>query len=496
MKTQLIPLETHDDLISIRDRMSWAKTPRILLVWPKSEQIKLRPLDLKVLHRHAASLGAQLGLVTRHRNIRREAQSLGIPVFGTTGEAQRSPWPVREIKKRIWRKPRKDLRKLRQQALNVMETWRSNSFTRILSFASGVFSVLLLAALFIPRAEIYLTPETLTQEVTLPVRADPTLETVFITGNIPAREVRLTVESQQTAPSTGEILIPKTNAKGTVTFRNLTEKEVIIPAGTVLTSTGLPGVRFVTLQAGQLAAGLKATVDVPVEAEKAGSAGNVAAGTILAIEGSYGYQVAVSNTDPTNGGSDRESPAATEEDLAQLQELLLNELQEKAQDEMKRQLSVGDVFFPDTISLEQILEENFDPPPSHPGAKVTLSLLVEYSALYASKEDLSELAGVVLNASAPVGYDALDEPLGLEVLSPPVTDTLGTTRLRIKASRFLIPDLDLARVISLAQGKSPHVARAQLAESLSLVHEPQITLRPSWWPWLPLIPFNIAVRVR
>jgi hypothetical protein len=67
MKTQLIPLESHDDLISIRDRMSWAKTPRILLVWPKSERIPLRPLDLKVLQRHATSLGAQLGLVTRHR---------------------------------------------------------------------------------------------------------------------------------------------------------------------------------------------------------------------------------------------------------------------------------------------------------------------------------------------------------------------------------------------------------------------------------------------
>ena len=58
MKTQIITLESHDDLISVRDRLSWAKTPRILLVWPKYEKVTLRQVDLKILQRHAASLGA------------------------------------------------------------------------------------------------------------------------------------------------------------------------------------------------------------------------------------------------------------------------------------------------------------------------------------------------------------------------------------------------------------------------------------------------------
>ena len=47
MKTQIITLESHDDLISVRDKLSWAKTPRILLVWPKYEDVTLRLLDLK-----------------------------------------------------------------------------------------------------------------------------------------------------------------------------------------------------------------------------------------------------------------------------------------------------------------------------------------------------------------------------------------------------------------------------------------------------------------
>ena len=76
MKTQIITLESHDDLISVRDRLSWAKTPRILLVWPKYEKVTLRQVDLKVLQRHASSLGAQLGLVTRARRDRRAFATL------------------------------------------------------------------------------------------------------------------------------------------------------------------------------------------------------------------------------------------------------------------------------------------------------------------------------------------------------------------------------------------------------------------------------------
>jgi hypothetical protein len=37
MKTQIIQLESHDDIISIRDKMGWSQTSRILLVWPEKK---------------------------------------------------------------------------------------------------------------------------------------------------------------------------------------------------------------------------------------------------------------------------------------------------------------------------------------------------------------------------------------------------------------------------------------------------------------------------
>src|SRR5512134_1292332 len=155
MKTQIITLESHDDLISVRDRMSWAKTPRILLVWPKFERVTLRQVDLKVLQRHASSLGAQLGLVTRARRVRVDAEALHIPVFESTGQAQRVAWPKPRRRKWPRRAPHKDLRQQREQvsAGREAETWRSHPVTRILAFMIGVSSVLVLVALFIPRAQ-------------------------------------------------------------------------------------------------------------------------------------------------------------------------------------------------------------------------------------------------------------------------------------------------------------------------------------------------------
>ncbi|MDK1081221.1 MAG: hypothetical protein QGD88_07045, partial [Anaerolineae bacterium] len=169
MKTQLIPLESHDDLISVRDRMSWAKTPRILLIWPISGPVNLRAVDLKVLQRHAASLGAQVGLVTRQNSIQRTAQELNIPVFHSTGEAQRLPWPEKGLGPKVERRaPRKDLRALRAQIRVQEAAWRGNPAVRFLTFTIGVLAILAIGSLFIPRAQIILRPEKKTQTVILP----------------------------------------------------------------------------------------------------------------------------------------------------------------------------------------------------------------------------------------------------------------------------------------------------------------------------------------
>jgi hypothetical protein len=312
MKTQIITLESHDDLISVRDRMSWAKTPRILLVWPKYEKVTLRQVDLKVLQRHAASLGAQLGLVTRTRRVRADAEALKIPVFESTGQAQKLAWPKPRRRRWSQRPPRKDLREQREQVLNQEKGWRVHPATRLGAFLVGVSSVLVLVALFIPRAQVILQPQSKLQSIALPVMAGPSIESVFITGSIPAHERRVIVEGTHSVTVTGAGITPQSKARGVVIFRNLTQQAVSIPAGTVVRTED--NLRFATTRAGEVIAGVDEMLQLPVEAVESGRDGNVEAETIVIIEGRLGLSLSVTNPEPLTGGREIASVQASDRD--------------------------------------------------------------------------------------------------------------------------------------------------------------------------------------
>ena len=495
MKTQIITLESHDDLISVRDRMSWAKTPRILLVWPKYEKVTLRQVDLKILQRHALFLGAQLGLVTRTRYVREEAEALRIPVFESTGQAQRVSWPALKRRKLPRHAPRKDLRVKREQVQIQEEAWRTHPAARVGMFSVGVLSVLVLVALFIPRAQVTLSPISATQSITLPVIANPSVDSVFITGNIPAREKRVIVDGEHTVVVTGEGIIPQSKAKGVVVFRNLTQQALAIPEGTVIQSADASPVRFVTTSDGEVDAGVGKTLELPIEAIEGGLAGNLDAETINAIEGRLGLSLSVTNPEPTIGGRELASVQASDADRKRVKDLLLKSLDEIARKKFRNELDAGDMFFDESLNLSQVLLEEYDPPAGAVGTKLTLTMQVEYSVTYASTSDLTELASLALNASLPSGFRASSpsDAVTIKPATKPIADEDGSARWTMRVEREIIQFVDPAQVTDLIQGYSSGSAQSRLEENLPLGSSPQISLSPSWWPWVPIVPFRISV---
>jgi hypothetical protein len=497
MKTQIFTLESHDDLISIRDRLSWAKTPRILLVWPKGERIVLRPLDLKVLQRHADALGAQLGLVTRRASVRREAEALGIPVFESAGAAQRNAWPDHEVRKqRTPPPPRRDLRQLRAEALPPEAPWRSRLAVRVVAFGLGVLAVLAVAGLFVPRANVILHPETQTQRLVFPVLASPAIQSVFVTGSVPARAESVVVEGSQSVIVTSRIPVPQTSARGVARFRNLTQTEVEIPAGTLVYTRTDPPVRFATLNHTRLTAGLDQIVEVPIEAVEAGQTGNVDAEMIQAIEGSLGLMATVSNPEPTGGGSDTTAIGPTADDRFLLRESLTRELALQAGDELNNLLSADDLLLSDTLTISQTLEETYNPPVDKQGTTLALTLRLEFTVQVVSTQDLTELAEASLNAAAPQGFFPVADSLTFQSVSSPITSAEGITRWQMQAERRLLRGVDTGEVLRLVLGRSPEQALALVARSSRFESAPQIELTPAWWPWMPLIPFRVQVVIQ
>ena len=496
MKTQIITLESHDDLISVRDKLSWAKTPRILLVWPKYEKVTLRLLDLKVLQRHAVSLGAQLGLVTRRANVRRDAESLAIPVFDSTAAAQKDLWPLPASKSpRTPRAPRRDLRQIRDDVYEREPAWRTSLVGRIAAFAVGVSAVLAVAGLFVPRATVTLFPESQVQSAIIPVAASESVGLVSITGSVPARKLSVTVSAEQSLATASEIAVPNSKAKGIARFSNLTENEVNIPAGTVIATESDVPIRYVTLHQTLLDPGTDQFVDIPIEALQSGSSGNVPVDQIAAVEGEIGLSISVTNPNLVSGGTDTRLVGATDADRGELREAVIGALDRDAESKLREQITDADVLLMDTFEVSQIIAETYDPPVGQGGKTLVLSMQVEYSARYVSEEDLGELSLAALNLAVPSGFQPFGIP-AYRVLDEPASDASGVSRFELEVTRMLLRQTNESQVFSIARGHDPVLAAEELTTRLSLREEPEISLMPAWWPWMPLIPFNISVEAR
>ena len=494
MKTQIITLESHDDLISVRDRLSWAKTPRILLVWPKYEKVTLRQVDLKVLQRHAASLGAQLGLVTRARQVRADAEALGIPVFESAGQAQRVAWPKVRRKKLPHRLPSASAKSLREKQEQVQvkeEAWRAHPVTRIFALAIGVLSVLALVALFIPRAQVILKPVTQTQSIVISVNANPAVKSVFITGSVPIYEKRIIVDGAQTVVVTGEGIVPQSKAKSVVEFRNLTQQAVTIPMGTVVQTSDT--IRFVTTEDGEVAAGVGKKIEVPIEAQEGGNAGNLEAETINAIEGRLGLSLSVTNPEPTTGGRELSSVQASDADRTRVKDLLMKDLEKRARENIAKELKSGDLLFDNTLIVSQTLSEKYDPPAGAAGTKLTLTMQLEFSVQYAATSDLTELAMLAMNAVLPSGFRAAPGAVTVKPVTNPFIAGDKSLHWTMRAERVIAQSFDTAEVTQLVLGYGVKKAQANLDKNLPLVTSPEIQLSPAWWPLVPLLPFRVEV---
>jgi hypothetical protein len=325
------------------------------------------------------------------------------------------------------------------------------------------------------------------------VTANPSIQSVFVSGSVPARAETVAVEGTQTATVTSRIPVPLTRARGVARFRNLTQIEVAIPAGTLVYTRTEPPVRFATLNPTRIPPGVDQFVEVPIEAVTAGEVGNVAADSIQTVDGSLGLMTAVTNPEPTGGGTDTTAIGPSADDRFLLRESLLADLKTQAEAQLRARLSTDDVLLTDTLAVSQTLDETYNPPADQQGTSLTLTLRVEFSVQVVSTLSLTELAEATLNAVAEPGFSPVADSLTIESVSKPVTDADGVTHWQMQAERRTLRSVDLGAALALVRGRSPQEASALLSQTFLFETKPEINLTPDWWPWLPLIPFRISV---
>ena len=277
MKTQILQLEAHDDILSARDKMGWGQAARILLVWPEEGRVLTRRLDLVLIQRHSTTLGAQLALVSGDSVVRTHARELGIPVFKTLRQAQRTPWTSGRRRRRLpaWRERRESLPENGSAPMLPMERVEQNRppaelilqnfWLRVSFFTLGVLALLSIAVTLLPGARISLDPQTQVQSLSLSVKASPEIQSVMLSGSLPAQPVRVIVEGRNRVQTSGKTRFPDGYATVDLLFTNVTSQTLTIPQGTIVRTLNEQPVRFATTKAGKLAAGSGQSAVLPRE---------------------------------------------------------------------------------------------------------------------------------------------------------------------------------------------------------------------------------------
>lgn len=366
---------------------------------------------------------------------------------------------------------------------------------RFAGFSMGILAVFSLAGAFLPRATLVLYPEERTQSVTVPVLAEESTPSVTVAGNIPAHRIETIVEVEESQPVVNEILVPHTRSRGIARFTNLSQEDVNIPSGTVVSTSSTPPIRFSTLNPVLLSAGEDEFVEVPIQAIRAGSEGNAPVDTIVVVEGQLNPVISVTNPKLISGGTDRRILGPSDLDREQLRNVAVGILKREAERNLRSQISSNDLFLADTLEITAILEERFAPAAGQAGDRLELRMQVQYSVQYIFHDDLMQLAQFSIAPPTDKGFIPSGRPQ-FQLKNKPVTDSSGVTKFELHVSRTLLKDIDELRVYSLVRGVEKDRVVALLDGKFSLRDDSQIQLVPDWWPWMPIVPFNIALEIK
>lgn len=493
MKTNVIQLEPHDDVVSIKDKMTWHSCQRMILVWPKRGRILNSELELDLLRRTAGSLGAELVLVTHHAVVKEWAEGTRVPAYGSIPAAEKSTG---------FRSGNKSLEKRQPIGLEAVlgkksgvpvkrESGRMNPILRGVSIVVSAAAVLGLLFTILPSATVTYYPVATEQETTITIKASEVFSGVNPSGSIPASVTQVELSGELSSPSSGKTVVPTQKATGKVIFSNLTASELIIPTGSVLLTGIEEGISFTLKEEVVLPAGVEMSAEGTVEALSAGVEGNIEVGVITAVSGTLGSMVRVENPEPFSGGGGIETASPSEEDYSALRVKLLQELEDQSVSAFYSNLDSGFELIEESIKVDEIVLEQQTNPVGQPADEARLNLTVRFQALTYRTSDLNSIGLLVLESNQPAGLAPAEDEITITREGAVETNLPGQASWTVRATRSLYPIWDPQATAVLMAGKKTSDAQSILSGAFAQTRPAEIDLFARWWPWMPYLPTQI-----
>lgn len=512
-RIQRIQLEPYDDVVSIKDRLQFVKTNRILLVLPTRGNILQRKLDLVLIQREAARRGLRLALVTTDPNVAEHAQELNISAFYTVEQARTSRWNRPRNKVFIDRADRPiqmdpfEFEELQRRATRLKQApsrmrWTVNRMTSGLIFGVAVIAFLFLIFALIPSASVTITPASDQINISIPMFADPNVDRPLPEKlTVPAENRRLIQDATAEIATTGRRNAENSLAEGVVSFTNNTGLATLIPAGTIIQTDTSPAIQFETVDDVALAARQGATTDVGIRAleSSSGVQGNVGSDAVTVVTGSLAESVSVTNFNPTYGGGVTETAFATQADQDRLLNLVRQQLIQHARDFLLLSLDEGSSYLVnDSLKIVEERTLIYSAEVNEPAENISLTMqgVVEVTVIDLSAARI--VADVVIKKDyIPDGRVPVEGTISYrrgEVLEF-MPDGRIAFQMRVEGESIV--DIDTQSVKELIVGLSARDAQAMIEENYLLDprHPPQIDTFPGFFNRIPFVPARIRVEI-
>lgn len=507
-RAHFVQLDPNEDANSVRDRLSFIKGKRVLLVWPESGTVLNRRLDLVLVQREAMRRAIQLAFVTHDPQVVQYAQELNISTFETIGESERKRWKRGRSKVFTQRHQKPDGEPNHQELLPVASRVRNpnepnavqTTLSRLFVFALLLVVMLGLGYVLIPSADVTLFPARSEEQVSVTISASANATDIDIESRIiPMTRLRVETVQSGTIETSGSVALSDTRAVGTVVFINRTAGRIEIPVGTVIaTSAGTP-IQFRTLEQGTLPGGVGLQAEVPIEAlqDFAGEIGNVDVGLINTIVGDLAAVLEVRNVQPTVGGVSQTVSAVSRADLERLEATVRQQIQAQAFNEMQPLLSESQFIILETIAItdERNDWKTFSADVGEISDTLTLTMRAIVEAAAVDEQFGRQIAFANLSSLVPRGRRILPETVRYVRGAVSEVNPDGIIRFDMTVNATVIEPLDPNQLRQALANRTPSDALSYIVNEIDLQDGtlPEIRLAPAWARRMPLLPLRIRV---
>ena len=213
--------------------------------------------------------------------------------------------------------------------------------------------------------------------------------------------------------------------------------------------------------------------------------------SISIVEGDFGANLEVSNPDPITGGIDIKTFSPTESDYEFTKEELLEILKENAKEKIIKEFS-DDYYIPVTsIEFVEVIEEIRFPEVGDPAERYSLYLEAKFSAWMIKNEDLIYLSNLVLDSEKVSEFLPVTGSTDFEIDDMTIMFSNNILNFDLHAEQLLFSEFSQEEILQQIAGKRTQDAISLLEEKYGLKSNPTITIIPTFWDYLPFLPFRI-----